>query len=51
MFDYSFLGAEVRVPDGFGRYLGHKNGKVLVVMDHETPPVEFDASQVYLMGR
>lgn len=49
MFDYTFLGEEVRTPGGIGRFLEYENGKVLVVMDYETPPVEFEASDVYLI--
>lgn len=49
MFDYTFLGENVMTPNGIGRFLEHKHGKVLVVMDRETPPVEFKASEVYLI--
>jgi hypothetical protein len=48
MYDYSNLGEFVRTPCGWGRFMQHKNGKVLVMMDWETPPVEFDASEVRL---
>lgn len=43
MFDYSFTGAFVETPGGIGQYLDHTaDGKVLVVFDYETPPVEYD---------
>jgi hypothetical protein len=48
MFDYDSLGAIVYTLMGQGRFLQHKNGKVLVVMDIEEPPVEFDASEVWI---
>jgi hypothetical protein len=48
MFDYTYLGSIVITPGGSGWYLEHKNGKVLVVMDHNCQPVEFDASEVFL---
>ena len=47
MFDYSFTGAFVETPGGIGQYLDHKNGKVLVVMDWDCPPVEYDGDEVY----
>lgn len=49
MHDYSFLGENIMTPCGVGRFLEYENGKVLVVMDYETPPVEFKASDVYLI--
>jgi hypothetical protein len=51
MFDYSFTGAFVETPGGIGQYLDHTaDGKVLVVMDWDCPPVEFSGDEVYLRG-
>jgi hypothetical protein len=48
MLDYTLLGELVQTPGGWGRYLEHKNGKVLVFFGYDCPPVEFDAIEVYL---
>lgn len=48
MYDYSNLGDLVRTPCGWGRYLTHNNGIVIVMMDWDCQPVEFDSSEVYL---
>mgnify|MGYP001228275358 CR=1 FL=1 len=51
MFDYTLLGSIVQTPAGPGQYLEHKNGKVLVVMDWECPPVEFSGDEVFLIQK
>jgi hypothetical protein len=48
IYDYADLGGEVLTPQGIGRYLRRKNGKVLVVMDWDCPPVEYDGDEVYI---
>ena len=45
MYDYDDLGDTVTTPIGKGRYLSHKNGKVLVVM-WNLPPIEFNGDDV-----
>lgn len=49
MYDYSNLGDFVHTPLGWGRYMSHKNGKVLVMIDWEEQPVKFEVSEVYLV--
>jgi hypothetical protein len=48
MYEIADLGGEVLTPQGIGRYLRRKNGKVLVVMDWDCPPVEYGGDEVYI---
>jgi hypothetical protein len=48
MYDYTYIGDIVHTPCGYGRYLDHKNGKVLVMFDFDCQPVEFDGDVVRL---